>query len=38
MDEMDFDELLAEAEEEGNMYDDYMDDMEAELAMEAEVG
>lgn len=36
-DEIDFDDLLAEAEQEGGMYDDFMDDIEAELAMEAEV-
>lgn len=36
-DEMDFDDLLAEAEQEGDMYDGFEDDREAELAMEAEV-
>lgn len=36
-DEIDFDDLLAEAEQEGDMYDEYMDDIEAEMAMEAEV-
>lgn len=36
-DEINFDDLLAEAENEANMYDDYMDDIEAEMAMEAEV-
>lgn len=35
--EIDFDDLLAEAENEANMYDDYMDDIEAEMAMEEEV-
>lgn len=35
---MDFDDLLlAEAEQEEEMYDDYMDDIEAEMAIEAEV-
>jgi len=35
-DEFDIDELLADAEQEHEMYeDDYMDDMEAEMAMEA---
>lgn len=37
-DEFDFDELLADAEQEEQLYDDgYMDEIEAELAMEAEV-
>lgn len=36
-DEVDYDELLADAEQEEHMYDDFMDDMEAEMAMEAEV-
>eukprot|EP00752_Nemacystus_decipiens_P016349 g14621.t1 len=36
-DEIDFDDLLADAEQEGELYDDgFMDDIEAELAMEAE--
>lgn len=40
MDEIDFDDLLADAEQEGDMYDDCRDedDREAEMAMEAEVG
>lgn len=39
MDEIDFDDLLADAEQEGDMYDDSRDDYdrEAEMAMEAEV-
>lgn len=36
-DEVDYDDLLADAEQEGEMYDDFMDDIEAEMAMEAEV-
>lgn len=36
-DDIDFDDLLAEAEQEGEMYADYVDDIEAEMAMEAEV-
>lgn len=37
-DEIDFDDLLADAEQEEELYDDgFMDDIEAELAMEAEV-
>lgn len=38
-DEIDFDDLLADAEQEDQLYDDdgFMDDIEAELAMEAEV-
>lgn len=37
-DEIDFDDLLAEAEQEQMCDDDFMmDDIEAELAMEAEV-
>lgn len=36
-DEVDYDELLADAEQEETFYDDYQDDIEAELAMEAEV-
>ena len=34
---MDFDDMLAEAENEAGLYDDYIDDIEAEMAMEAEV-
>lgn len=39
-DEIDFDDLLADAEQEADMYDDSRDDYdrEAEMAMEAEVG
>lgn len=38
MDEdIDFNELLADAEQEETLYDDFQDDLEAELAMEAEV-
>lgn len=36
-DEIDFDDLLADAEQEQMYDDDFMDDIEAELAMEAEV-
>lgn len=38
-DEIDFDDLLADAEQEADMYDDSRDDYdrEAEMAMEAEV-
>lgn len=36
-DEIDFDDLLADAEEEQDFDDGFMDDIEAELAMEAEV-
>lgn len=37
-DDIDFDDLLADAEQEHNYDDEYMmDDIEAELAMEAEV-
>lgn len=35
--DIDFDELLADAEHEDELYDEYQDDIEAELAMEAEV-
>lgn len=35
--DFDFDELLADAEQEADMYEDEMDDIEAELAMQAEV-
>lgn len=34
---MDVDMLLAEAEQEQHIYNEYAEDMEAELAMEAEV-
>lgn len=36
-DEVDYDDLLADAEQEEDMYGDFMDDIEAEMAMEAEV-
>lgn len=36
-DEVDYDELLADAEQDETFYGDYQDDIEAELAMEAEV-
>lgn len=37
-DEIDFDDLVADAEQEEHLYDDdFMDEIEAQLAMEAEV-